>query len=202
MNRQRTALLAALGAAAIATSACSTSVTGQANAGQVIPPATRAADSPATTTSSTGPAKTTPPGTKLKLGARAVVSSSDGTIAITVTAIEAGDKAAFDQKYGDKAKEITPYYIRFTVENVDGSDMSFTSSPSLHGDTADGTGTGVIVTGEVGDCTDDGAPKDFKTAGASYQACKLAGGTAVDKVTAATYDATDSYDGNPIVWQK
>ncbi|MFC7355916.1 hypothetical protein ACFQW9_35240, partial [Streptomyces caviscabies] len=58
----------------------------------------------------------TAPGTKLKTGDRAVLpfrytSDKQGTIAVTVTAIEKGaesDMAAF----GDKAKGMTPYFIK------------------------------------------------------------------------------------------
>ncbi|MGY5025026.1 hypothetical protein ACWGHQ_14225, partial [Streptomyces griseus] len=67
----------------------------------------------------------TAPGTKLKTGDRAVLpfrytSDKQGTIAVTVTAIEKGaesDMAAF----GDKAKGMTPYFIKMKVENVGGT---------------------------------------------------------------------------------
>src|SRR5699024_4701183 len=65
-------------------------------------------------------AEITEPGTELKIGETATVpfehtDEKTGTIAITVTDVEKGDKSALEQ-YGDKAKGFVPYYIKYKVE--------------------------------------------------------------------------------------
>ncbi|MEV7913954.1 hypothetical protein [Streptomyces griseus] len=145
----------------------------------------------------------TAPGTKLKTGDRAVLpfrytSDKKGTIAITVTAIEKGaesDMAAF----GDKAKGMTPYFIKMKVENVGGTDLSY-ASLKLDGVLDGGAGTGVILMGDIpGKCDRETAPRDFTTKGATYETCSLAA-TKTAPVTGAEYDEGDTYSDNPVVW--
>lgn len=45
-----------------------------------------------------------------------------------------------------------PYFIRYTVKNVDGGDMSFTSAPYLQPLTATSGPTGAIATGGMDGC--------------------------------------------------
>ncbi|PWV81854.1 hypothetical protein SAMN05421630_10687 [Prauserella marina] len=150
-----------------------------------------------------GSAEVTPPGTALKVGDRAVVpfesSDATGKIAITVTAIEPGDKAEFESKFGDKAQGIDPVYIRYTIENVEGGDFSYSSAPRLRALGADGTGTGVIVSGDLGTCESDSAPKDFTAPGATYETCRLQGGTPDNPAVGVEY-SDDDYSDDPIVW--
>lgn len=145
----------------------------------------------------------TAPGTKLKVGDRAVVpfrytSDKKGTIAVTVTAIEKGaesDMAAF----GDKAKGMTPYFIKMKVENVGGTDLSY-ASLKLDGVLEGGAGTGVILMGDIpGKCDRETAPRDFTTKGASYETCSLAA-TKTTPVTGAAFDEGDTYSDSPVVW--
>ncbi|MDX3592030.1 hypothetical protein PV749_12940 [Streptomyces sp. ID03-2B] len=145
----------------------------------------------------------TAPGTKLKTGDRAVLpfrytSDKQGTIAVTVTAIEKGaesDMAAF----GDKAKGMTPYFIKMKVENVGGTDLSY-ASLKLDGVLDGGAGTGVILMGDIpGKCDRETAPRDFTTKGATYETCSLAA-TKTAPVSGAEYDEGDTYSDNPVVW--
>ncbi|MDX2669618.1 hypothetical protein PV376_08875 [Streptomyces sp. NRRL_ISP-5395] len=145
----------------------------------------------------------TAPGTKLKTGDRAVLpfrytSDKQGTIAVTVTAIEKGaesDMAAF----GDKAKGMTPYFIKMKVENVGGTDLSY-ASLKLDGVLDGGAGTGVILMGDIpGKCDRETAPRDFTTKGATYETCSLAA-TKTAPVTGAEYDEGDTYSDNPVIW--
>ncbi|MFE9818886.1 hypothetical protein [Streptomyces sp. NPDC005773] len=143
------------------------------------------------------------PGTKLKIGDRAVVpfkygTDKKGTIAVTVTAIEKGaeaDMAAF----GEKAKGMTPYYIRMKVENVGGTDLSY-SSLKLRGKLAGGGPTGVILIGDLkGKCDSESAPRDFTTKGASYETCSLSA-TKTDPIAAASFEEGDAYRDSPVLW--
>ncbi|MFE2975076.1 hypothetical protein [Streptomyces sp. NPDC059258] len=145
----------------------------------------------------------TAPGTELKLGERAVVpfrytSDKKGTIAVTVTAIEKGaesDMAAF----GDKAKGMTPYFIKMKVENVGGTDLSY-ASLKLDGVLEGGAGTGVILMGDIpGKCERETAPREFTAKGASYETCSLAA-TKTAPVTGAEFDEGDTYSDSPVVW--
>ncbi|MFD7530282.1 MULTISPECIES: hypothetical protein [unclassified Streptomyces] len=143
------------------------------------------------------------PGTKLKIGDRAVLpfkygTEKKGTVAVTVTAIEKGaeaDMAAF----GDKAKGMTPYYIRMKVENVGGTDLSY-ASLRLRGKLDGGGPTGVILVGDLpGKCDSETAPRDFTTKGASYETCSLSA-TKTGPVTVASFEEGAAYSGSPVLW--
>ncbi|MER7700787.1 MULTISPECIES: hypothetical protein [unclassified Streptomyces] len=145
----------------------------------------------------------TAPGTKLKVGDRAVLpfeytSDKKGTIAITVTAIEKGaeaDMAAF----GDKAKGMTPYFIKMKVENVGGTDLSY-ASLKLDGELEGGAGTGVVLIGDLpGKCDRETAPREFTTKGASYETCSLTA-TKSAPIAAAAFDEGDAYSDSPVLW--
>ncbi|MFE6666657.1 hypothetical protein ACFVFH_24235 [Streptomyces sp. NPDC057697] len=145
----------------------------------------------------------TAPGTKLKIGDRAVLpfkygTDKKGTVAVTVTAIEKGaeaDMAAF----GSKAKGMTPYYIRMKVENVGGTDLSY-ASLRLRGKLEGGGPTGVILVGDLpGKCDSETAPRDFTTKGVSYETCSLSA-TKTGPVAVASFEEGASYSGNPVVW--
>ncbi|WP_228921831.1 hypothetical protein [Streptomyces sp. DH7] len=145
----------------------------------------------------------TAPGAELKVGDRAVLpfaytSDKKGTIAVTVTAIEKGaeaDMAAF----GDKAKGMTPYFIKMKVENVGGTDLSY-ASLKLDGVLEGGAGTGIVLIGDLpGKCDRESAPREFTTKGASYETCSLTA-TKGAPVTAAQFDEGDAYSDSPVVW--
>ncbi|WP_330237595.1 hypothetical protein [Streptomyces sp. NBC_00525] len=143
------------------------------------------------------------PGTKLKVGERAILpfkygTSKEGTVAVTVTAIEKGAEADM-ARFGDKAKGMTPYYIRMKVENVGGTDLSY-SSLRLRGKLAGGGPTGVILIGDLpGKCDSESAPRDFNTKGASYETCSLSA-TKTDPVAVASFEEGDAYRDNPVLW--
>ncbi|HEX7307652.1 hypothetical protein [Lentzea sp.] len=202
--------IAAAATAGLLLSACGSETTGTAS------PATSDTSTAAeTTTSSSKPTKAstsgavppvagaevTPPGTKLKVGARAVIpytlSDKSGTMAVTLTAIEQGAKEDL-AKFGDKAKNITPFYLRVKVENLSGTDLSYTSV-SLRGVGADGKGTGVIISGDTDKCDSQSAPRTFTTAGASFETCVLSGAPDGSAVTGAEYNRAE-YTKSPVVW--
>ncbi|MFJ8858532.1 hypothetical protein ACIRD8_08850 [Streptomyces sp. NPDC102451] len=145
----------------------------------------------------------TAPGSKLKVGDKAVLpftygTDKKGTIAVTVTAIEKGAEADMD-KFGAKAKGMTPYYIRMKVENVGGTDLSY-ASLRLRGQLAGGGPTGVILIGDLpGKCDSETAPRDFTTKGASYETCSLSA-TKTEPVAAASFDEGDAYTDSPVLW--
>lgn len=206
MKHVRTTLLAAAGsAAALLLSACG------GESGQAAPavPAAPSSAAPAEPSAADSPAAApagdaTKPGTELKVGDRAVVpfkygTTKSGTIAITVTAIDKGANADL-AKYGDKAKGITPYYLRASIENVDGADLSY-ASVSLRALGTDGRSTGVIITGSTDQCKSGTAPKEFAAPGAKFETCTLQGAREGSEVAAATFDKGDGYDKAPIVWK-
>lgn len=145
----------------------------------------------------------TAPGTELKVGDKAVLpfeytSKKKGTIAVTVTAIEKGAESDMEA-FGDKAKGMTPYYIKMKVENVGGTDLSY-ASLKLDGVLEGGSSTGIVLIGGLPDkCKNETAPRDFTTKGASYETCSLTA-TKTDPVTAASFDEGDAYSDSPVVW--
>ncbi|SEQ90197.1 hypothetical protein SAMN05216188_106144 [Lentzea xinjiangensis] len=204
--------IAAVATAGLFLSACGSETTGSATpastqAETMTTMATTTASSRATTSSASAPVAAggdvTAPGSKLKVGARAVLpySSNDknGTIAVTLTAIEQGAKEDL-VKFGDKAKNITPFYLRVQVENLSGTDLRY-ASISLRGLGSDGKGTGVIITGDTPTCKSTSAPKEFTTAGAKYETCVLTGAPDGSKVVAGEYNRGDGYVKSPVIWE-
>ncbi|GAB3579827.1 hypothetical protein GCM10027445_49110 [Amycolatopsis endophytica] len=205
MKKTRLVVLPFLASAALALSACggsdepstpTTTDAGPTSISKELPPPSSSAEA-----APAGATEKTAPGTELKVGDRAVIAWDHGTVAVTVTAVEAGDKAAMEQQYGERAKGLTPYFVRYTLENVDGADHGFASSPNFGIAMADGGPTGVVITGELGTCTDDGAPEDFTTVGAKYEACDLSAAQDGAAVAGAEYDS-DDYSDEPLVWTK
>jgi hypothetical protein len=207
MKSDRIALFATGCAAALLLSACG----GKEEAGSPLPapaPAPTSAPASSPATSGTVPvsnADVTAPGSELKVGDRAVVpfkygTDKTGTVAITVKSIELGpneDLAA----YGEKAKGMTPVYIRLSVENVGGTDLTY-STVRLRAVGPNGKSTGVIITGETPQCQSETAKKDFKTVGATYETCELQAVRDGGQVGGATYSEGETYKNEPIVWKK
>lgn len=197
-SRIQLSVLGALSAVALA--ACTDSA--------ATPPSTTSpAEEPPTSTSSEEPAPAgdtaaTQGGTKLKFGDQAVVpyDVDEGTIGITVTAIEPGDQAAFEQQFGENAKGTAPFYVKYTVTNVGGTDLSDTTLAALYGSTVPGeTTTGVALIGEMPGCESVRSPEDFTTAGATYESCELVAAPAGENLAEVGYEE-DDYEENPIVW--
>lgn len=149
----------------------------------------------------------TPPGTTLAVGQRAVIPYDDsidkGTIALTVTAIEVGDQAGFEAKFGEDAKDTTPYYIRYTVENLGGTDLSGKVGPTFQARLTDGTGTGVFIMGDLPPgCANRLSPRDFTKPGAKYENCQLRAASTNDQIVAVEYEGTGDYGDKPLIWRK
>ncbi|MBE1577448.1 hypothetical protein ACFORH_09720 [Amycolatopsis roodepoortensis] len=207
MKFDRIALSATGCAAVLLLSACG----GKEESGSPAPapspaPTSAAASSPATSgTVPVSNADATAPGTELKVGERAVVpfkygNDKSGTIAITVKAIELGPKEDL-ASYGEKAKGMTPVYIRMTVENVGGTDLTY-STVRMRAVGPNNKSTGVIITGETPSCQSESAKKDFKTAGATYETCELQAIRDGGEVGGAEFNDGDGYKDDPIIWKK
>ncbi|GAB3569167.1 hypothetical protein GCM10027445_20540 [Amycolatopsis endophytica] len=209
MNHVRSVLLAALVAPVLLT-ACGSD--DEPTTGAAAPVTTTAPSSAESSESSEPSAPASPaaagdataPGTELKVGDRAVLpfeysSSKSGTIAITVTAIERGDSADL-AAFGERAQGLTPFYVRATVENVGGTDLSY-SSVRLRGLGPDGRSTGVIISGDTDKCENESAARDFTTAGAKYDTCILTAASGSSTVTAAEFSDGDAYSDSPVVWK-
>jgi len=210
VHKGRIVFAAALATIGLALSACGGEET---PAARDQPPATTPAESaPSSESTTTGggddgaapvEGDVTAPGTELKVGDRAVLpfeytSEKKGTIAVTVTAIEKGTEADM-AAFGDKAKGMTPYFIKMKVENVGGTDMSY-ASLKLNGVVEGGGSTGVVLVGDIpGKCDNETAPTEFTTKGASYETCSLSA-TEGTPVTAAEFDEGDEYSDGPVVW--
>ncbi|MGW6447285.1 hypothetical protein [Lentzea sp. NPDC055074] len=200
--------IASVATAGLLLSACGSETTGTATPATDTTTTTTATSTEKTSASKAAPVvpaggDVTAPGSKLKVGARAVIpyvlSDKSGTMAVTLTAIEAGAKEDL-AKFGDKAKNITPFYLRVKVENLSGTDLSFTSV-SLRGLGEDGKGTGVIISGDTPKCDSTSAPRTFKTTGETYETCVLTAAPDGSKVTGGEYNRGDDYVKSPIVWQ-
>jgi len=213
----KSARLGLLGTVAVAT----TLLTGCADDGAS--PTLASAPASRTATSSTSPSiepsepasssttattiATTVPGSALALGEKAVVNfktgTNEGILGITVTAIEKGvheDLAPL--QLGEKANGQVPYYIRATVSNEGGDDMSFTPAPGLSGLLPDGTGAGrVSIIGDFEKCPNTSAPKDFNSKGTSYETCELAVAPEATSVASAAFDEGDQYQGAALTWK-
>ncbi|UJW32074.1 hypothetical protein L3Q67_44245 [Saccharothrix sp. AJ9571] len=213
MKHDRTALFATGLAALLVLSACGGGTEQAAVPAPAPAPAESSAAEPPSPSSapsaapagSTGSAEVTAPGTELKVGERAVVpfkygTDKTGTIAVTVTSIDLGSNADL-ASFGDKAKGMTPVYIRMTVENVGGTDLAY-SSVRLRAVGPDGRGTGVIITGETPQCESESAKKDFTTAGAKYETCELQAIREGGEIGGATYTDSDEYKDDPVTWKK
>jgi hypothetical protein len=207
-------LAAALITMGLAVSACNSD--DDSSAAQESPAASASASDPAPASSepsSAAPAAdsaddgaaadATAPGTKLKVGDKAVLpfrytAEKKGTVAVTVTEIEKGTEADMSA-FGAKAKGMTPYFIKMKVENVGGTDLSY-ASLKLDGVLEGGGPTGVLLIGEVpGKCDRETAPAEFTTKGASYETCSLSA-TKAGPVTGASFDEGDAYRTSPVVW--
>lgn len=97
---------------------------------------------------------------------------------------------------------MVPYYIRYTVENVGGTDLSNTSAPLLRGVGPGGRSTGAVVIGGALPGCERGRPTAaFASAGGRYETCRLQAGREGTPVTGASYNEREGgYDDAPIVW--
>ncbi|MDH6116197.1 hypothetical protein ABH930_001940 [Kitasatospora sp. GAS204A] len=169
-------------------------------------PATGGAAKSSAPTSTGGGAMATA-GQTFKIGETAQLpfSSGDtkGTIALTVTAIEAGTPADLvPLKLGDQASGKIPYYIRYTVKNVGTTDLSFTTVDHMTGLLPDGTqGQDVMLIGTFDKCKNDSLPSGF-TNGQTAQGCALVlSPSSSTKITGAQYWGDPFTLDKGLVWK-
>ncbi|MFF5985507.1 hypothetical protein [Prauserella flavalba] len=212
MHKPRLALVAAVATLGLTLAACGGEEDAAGGEATTAPPApTSSEQSPVSESADsspsaggTAPVEATAPGTELKVGETATIpftygTDKSGTIAVTVTAIDKGDPADLAQ-FGERANGLVPYFIKFKVENVGGTDLSY-ASVDLRAITADGRGTGVVITGDVeGKCETENADSEFTTAGATFETCTLQAAQDGVEVTGAEFDEGDEYTDDPIVW--
>ncbi|RBM16229.1 hypothetical protein DI005_25610 [Prauserella sp. PE36] len=212
MRRPRIAIAAVAATLGLALAACGGEEDTAGDAAAAETPASSSSEqSPASETESSSPAadeaapaEVTPPGTELKVGETATIpftygTEKSGTIAITVTAIDKGDPADL-AAFGDRANGLVPYFIRIKVENVGGTDLSY-SSVRLRALGEDGRGTGVVITGDVeGKCESTNADDTFTAAGATFESCTLQAAQEGVAVTGAEFGDSEEYSDDPIVW--
>lgn len=129
-----------------------------------------------------------------------MVPWQDGYISITVTAVESGDTDAFRKAYGADAEGMQPYYVRLTLENLGGTDLSVKNPPQVRAALPDGSGTGTFLTGSIEACETTLTPGSFTKVGAKFETCELDAAASGDQIAGARYDQGD-YDEKPILWK-
>ncbi|MFF2045310.1 hypothetical protein ACFVVX_33335 [Kitasatospora sp. NPDC058170] len=132
------------------------------------------------------------PGQTFKIGQPAQVQftsgSTKGVIALSVSAIEAGDPTDLDAlKLGDKVKGLVPYYVRYTITNTGTTDLSFTSVDHMKGLLPDGSeAQELMIISGFAKCASPSLPKGF-TNGQTAQGCAVALAPTATKVSGAEY---------------
>ncbi len=177
-----------------------------------------APDAPSTLRTPTGEPRAgdwTPPNTRLALGEKALVPLSlaekAGAIGVTVTAVDMGKPADLEPfGLGDQVAGLTPYYVRVTVSNESGTDLSFSSLPLTTPLLGDGSpAQDLAVIGDFPQCPRGNAGGDFTTTGATYETCIVGLATDSSEVAGLAYRAGDYYQGvvdppdyglDPIIW--
>ncbi|MBW5486068.1 hypothetical protein [Streptomyces bambusae] len=147
-------------------------------------------------------------GQTLKLGEAAQFpfkygTSTNGTIELTVTAIEQGkpeDLAPL--KLGDKASGKVPYYIRYTVKNVGDTDLSYATVGHIKGHLGDGTDAqDLMIIGKFEKCDKSSLPKGF-VKGQTQTSCAVAlAPSATTKVASAEYWGDPFTLGKGLTWK-
>lgn len=160
----------------------------------------------------------TAPGTTLEIGERAVVPFEHkrdkrgvpgtvvekGTIAITVTGVEKGAPADLPQSGGSTIDErITPYYISFTVENLDGSTLD-NARVELHGRLDGGRSTSLAMgfAQGVDKCESKSAPRFFDEPGLSFTSCTIEPSLYGEDVAEVNFTDAPDYEDSPVVWTR
>lgn len=135
-------------------------------------------------------------GTKLKIGEIATIpydyAKKTATLKVAVEKIEKGTEADLAPlQLGDKAKGMTPFYVRVSITGgAKANDMAFSSLSGIHGLLADGSlATPVYVMGSFDRCSDDSFPKDFAE-GKTVQSCYVFVASGSAQVTGAQWQAS------------
>ncbi|MFJ7207992.1 hypothetical protein ACIQWR_31210 [Streptomyces sp. NPDC098789] len=165
------------------------------------------ASAPATDTGGGG-GGTAKAGQQFKLGEQAQFpftygTTTKGTVALAVTAIEKGDPADLAPfKLGDKVKGMVPYYIRYQVKNVGTTDLAYASVGHVKGHLGDGGAAQELsVIGKFEKCPNESLPKGF-TNGKVQAGCVIALAPSADtKVSSAEYWGDPFTLGKGLNWK-
>jgi hypothetical protein len=163
----------------------------------------------------------TPPGTRLRLGQRAIVGFvpplSSGTIThkgyqlqVTVASIKKGSIADFKNVQLKPAeRKSTPYYVTVRITSLSASAPLGTNDPDVTFDAIDDRGQkqgSITFIGTFSQCRDASLPKPF-VKGKAYTSCLaylMPGGGSIQQVQwangPAKADAVTPYFDKPIVW--
>ncbi|TCP57086.1 hypothetical protein EV191_1011038 [Tamaricihabitans halophyticus] len=150
----------------------------------------------------------TEPGAELQLGEQAIVpfttmDESIRYVGITVSAIEEADRDEFRARFGEDAENVVPYFLRYEVENVDGTDLT-AESPQVALAGADGGSKGAMVTGQLAGCEEARGAMET-TLGKSFESCKLDAASEGTDVVAeykhVTPESEEYYD-SPVTWTR
>jgi hypothetical protein len=165
----------------------------------------------------------TPPGTALKVGAEATLawvpfSEESATepekgidLKVTVASIEKGSIDDFDNiELEPEEEESTPYYVKFRIEALGGTEPPPEEEPYIAFDAIDDRGqeqSNVTFIGDFETCENTDMPRPF-TNGESFEGCLtylVPGGGSIEKVEWGTgptdgSDLTPYYD-DPVVWE-
>jgi hypothetical protein len=180
--------------------------------------ATTSAPTAETTVSSsagttTGGGGTTPAGTKLALGAPALVNYQPGDephsptyqLQINVLSIHRGSQVELDGIELEKAEQKeTPYYVTVKITNVGSGDAAAAEGDPAAAlqatDDRGQQGQELTILGKFRPCESVSVPKHF-TRGVTQQTCMIymvgSGGSIVNEKWTGSGDA---YSENPIVW--
>lgn len=135
-------------------------------------------------------------GTQLRIGEVATIpydyAKKTATLKVAVEKIEKGTEADLAPlQLGDKAKGMTPFYVRVSITGGEkANDMAFSSLSGIHGLLADGSmATPVYVMGSFDRCSDDSFPKDFAE-GKTVQSCYVFVASGSAQVTGARWQGS------------
>lgn len=192
--------------------------TGSTAAGQATSTAATSTSTETTAPSSAGAATesggTTPAGTKLALGAPALVGFQPGDAAnsptyrlqVTVLGIQKGSQTELDGVELEKAQQKeTPYYVTLKITNVGPGDAAAEEGdPAAELQATDDRGQQgqeLTILGKFRPCESVSVPKHF-TRGVTQQTCVIymvgSGGSIVSEKW--TGSGGDAYTESPIVW--
>lgn len=220
MKSSRTALLAAALALVLGLAACGGSDEGSSDTSSETSTPTTAETTPDSNGQS---GALTPPGTQLKVGEEATLawvpfSEESATepekgieVGVTVEAIEKGSIDDFANiELEPEEEESTPYYVKFRIEALSGTEPPPDEEPYIAFDAIDDRGqeqSNVTFIGDFETCENTDMPRPF-TKGESFEACLaylVPGGGTIEKVEWGTgptdgSDLTPYYD-EPVVWE-
>lgn len=191
----------------------SSTTSSSAAAAATTSPSTSSATQTAST-SATSSAGATAAGTKLALGAPAVVEYQPGgppkptyRLQLSVLGIKKGSQTELDGVELEKSEQgKTPYYVTLRIQNIGSGDAGAEENqPAVAFQATDDRGQQgqeLTVLGNFRPCPNVSQPKQF-THGVSYQTCVIymVGGNGSIVQEEWTGSGADAYSENPIVWK-